>query len=85
MVIETSRPIAQVARELGLVEGTLGNWVSSLRTRGAVVTYGLLFSGPRKAGSGKRAEGSGPRASGGANSRPVSRTWAGPGCGARRS
>ena len=26
MVIETSRPIAQVARELGIVEGTLGNW-----------------------------------------------------------
>jgi hypothetical protein len=25
-VIETSRPIAAVARELGLVEGTLGNW-----------------------------------------------------------
>ena len=24
-VIETSRPIAQVARELGIVEGTLGN------------------------------------------------------------
>ncbi|NEC93101.1 transposase, partial [Streptomyces sp. SID12501] len=26
MVIETSRPVAQVARELGLGEGTLGNW-----------------------------------------------------------
>jgi transposase len=31
MVIETSRPIAQVARELGLVEGTLGNWVNTYR------------------------------------------------------
>ncbi|WP_436844636.1 transposase [Streptomyces wuyuanensis] len=31
MVIETSRPIAQVARELGLVEGTLGNWVNAYR------------------------------------------------------
>ena len=30
-VIETSRPIAQVARELGLVEGTLGNWVNAYR------------------------------------------------------
>ncbi|MGX6608583.1 transposase [Micromonosporaceae bacterium Da 78-11] len=29
MVIETSRPIAVVARELGLLEGTLGNWVSA--------------------------------------------------------
>ena len=31
MVIEGSRPIAQVARELGLVEGTLGNWVGTYR------------------------------------------------------
>jgi transposase len=31
MVIETSRPIAQVARELGIVEGTLGNWVNTCR------------------------------------------------------
>ena len=30
-VIETSRPIAQVARELGIVEGTLGNWVAAYR------------------------------------------------------
>ena len=27
-VIETSRPIAVVARELGIVEGTLGNWLT---------------------------------------------------------
>jgi transposase len=31
MVIETSRPIAQVARELGILEGTLGNWVNAYR------------------------------------------------------
>jgi transposase len=31
LVIETSRPIAQVARELGVVEGTLGNWVNTYR------------------------------------------------------
>ena len=31
MVIETSRPIARVARELGIVEGTLGNWVNTWR------------------------------------------------------
>jgi transposase-like protein len=31
MVIETSRPIAVVARELGIVEGTLGNWVNAYR------------------------------------------------------
>lgn len=28
MVIETSRPVAQVAKEIGVVEGTLGNWVA---------------------------------------------------------
>jgi transposase len=31
MVLESSRPIAQVARELGLHEGTLGNWVNAYR------------------------------------------------------
>lgn len=31
MVVETARPIAEVARELGLVEGTLGNWVNLYR------------------------------------------------------
>ncbi|MGH2379664.1 MAG: transposase, partial [Candidatus Limnocylindria bacterium] len=31
MVIETSRPIAQVAKELGVNPGTLGNWVSAYR------------------------------------------------------
>jgi len=31
MVIETSRPIARVAKELGINEGTLGDWVSAYR------------------------------------------------------
>jgi transposase len=30
-VIETSRPITQVAKELGIHEGTLGNWVNAYR------------------------------------------------------
>jgi transposase len=30
-VINVSRPIAQVARELGINEGTLGNWVNQYR------------------------------------------------------
>ena len=31
MVVETSRPIAQVAKELGINPGTLGNWVNTYR------------------------------------------------------
>ena len=31
LVIETSRPIAQVAKELGINPGTLGNWVNTYR------------------------------------------------------
>jgi transposase-like protein len=31
MVIETSRPVATVAKELGINESTLGNWVTLYR------------------------------------------------------
>lgn len=31
LVVESGRPIAEVARELGLNEGTLGNWVGKYR------------------------------------------------------
>jgi transposase-like protein len=31
MVIETSQPVARVAKELGINESTLGNWVSTYR------------------------------------------------------
>jgi transposase len=31
MVIQTERPSAEVARELGINEGTLGTWVSKYR------------------------------------------------------
>ena len=34
IVRETGRPIAQVARELGINAGTLGNWVGRDRTGG---------------------------------------------------
>jgi transposase len=33
LVRETGKPIAQVARELGINEGTLGNWVNVDRRR----------------------------------------------------
>ena len=41
IVEETNKPIAQVARDLGVNEGTLGNWVNRAReatqgTRGLV-------------------------------------------------
>jgi transposase len=31
LVLETGKPIAQVARDLGINEGTLGNWVAAAR------------------------------------------------------
>ena len=31
MVLETGRPIAEVARDLGIHDGTLGNWVNAWR------------------------------------------------------
>jgi transposase-like protein len=31
MVLETGKPIAEVARELGIHDGTLGNWVQAWR------------------------------------------------------
>ena len=33
LVFETGKPIAQVARELGINEGTLGNWCASERRK----------------------------------------------------
>jgi transposase len=34
IVRETGRPIAEIARELGIIEGTLGNWVKRDRVSG---------------------------------------------------
>jgi transposase len=38
LVRETGKPVAQVARHLGLSEGTLGNWVNADRRRREGVT-----------------------------------------------
>jgi transposase-like protein len=35
MVVDTSRPIADVARELGINETSLGNWVRAYREKHA--------------------------------------------------
>jgi transposase len=35
MVVETSRPIVDVARELGINEASLGNWVRAYREKHA--------------------------------------------------
>jgi transposase len=32
IVVETGKPIAQVARDLGVNEGTLGNWVNQAKS-----------------------------------------------------
>jgi transposase len=44
MVIDGSRPIAQVARELGINDGTLGNWVAAYRREHRVAEAPLTFS-----------------------------------------
>jgi len=35
-VISSGQPVAEVARNLGIVEGTLGNWVAKARENGQV-------------------------------------------------
>lgn len=34
LVINSGRPVAEVARDLGINEGTLGNWVNAAKKRG---------------------------------------------------
>ena len=41
IVQETRKPIAQVARDLGVNEGTLGNWAARARESVAVGALGL--------------------------------------------
>ena len=44
LVIEGSRPIAQVARQLGINDGTLGNWVAKFRDEHPVSETPLSLS-----------------------------------------
>lgn len=44
MVLDGPRPIAQVARELGINEGTLGNWVAAYRKAHPVEEEPLTMS-----------------------------------------
>lgn len=34
LMINSGRPVAEVARDLGINEGTLGNWVNAAKKRG---------------------------------------------------
>jgi len=59
MVIETSRPIAEIAREIHVHEGTLGNWVANYRKNHAgeepplSITERARLRGSYSAGSGR--------------------------------
>ena len=44
MVVETSRPIVEVARELGVNETSLGNWVRDYRKKHAEDEQPLVLS-----------------------------------------
>ena len=44
LVVETGKPIAQVARELGVNEGTLGNWCARARRAAGDGTGELIES-----------------------------------------
>ena len=55
LVRETGKPIAQVARDLGINEGTLGNWVNAdKRRRGRVTARWVRMSGRSWRGCGGR-------------------------------
>ena len=51
MVVETSRSIADVARELGLNEATLGYWVEAYRNSHAGDGRSWVFPSVRGCGS----------------------------------
>ncbi|MET7525647.1 transposase [Streptomyces sp. NPDC005248] len=48
IVLETRKPIAQVARDLGVGEGTLGTWVSRARKASESAKTGGLSESERE-------------------------------------
>ncbi len=54
MVLDESRLIADVARSIGVNEGTLGNWVSKARRERAVGVGVARMTGPRTRSCGRR-------------------------------
>ena len=54
IVRETGKPIAQVARDLGINPGTLGNWVDRDRAERGETRASASTSGPAPAARGER-------------------------------
>ena len=48
IVLETGKPIAQVARDLGVHEGTLGNWVNQAKAAAGQSGDGRLSESERE-------------------------------------
>ena len=55
IVTETGKPIAVVARDLGLHGGTLGNWVAAQRRDGGDAMHWMSTSAPSWCGCGAAA------------------------------
>jgi transposase len=43
LVVSSGRPVAEIARDLGLNEGTLGNWVNTAKRSGDIKSKPLSF------------------------------------------
>src|ERR671927_424044 len=81
LVFDTGKPIAQVARELGINEGTLGNWCARERRRREDGNGALSESERaelerlRRGDAGRRVEGGVPQRSRAPPRRPTGGGW----------